>query len=236
MKIRDSLISKQENRPPAASQRPDPPSCRITAADSSIQDIEMGSTTDAYVQKLLMTKHFWLLDDNYLIIRERDKTNRLSRRAVVVSPQTFTSQDNYESRVTILRCSCPQAEEEHKLISKAPICFASTNKLQHFADSRREKYCIHLLAALSENFIVRGEISYRDLLIDYDNDIYNEEENGPVSFLLDLPKLIAVHDGMTWGVMGPWGVKNGLVCFLSTCKEMKNRCSHLKKYLRGKRH
>ena len=64
----------------------------------------------------------------------------------------------------MLRCTCLEAEVEHELVSKAPICFASKNKLTHFAESRREKYCIHALAAVNDNFIVRGETSYHDLI------------------------------------------------------------------------
>ena len=147
----------------------------------------------------------------------------------MITPETFTSQDDYDRREIVLRCSCAEAEVEHKLITKAPICFASTNKLDHFAASRREKYCFHLLAAVSETFLVQ-DLTYKNYLRAHEHDD-DEEYYEPVIFLSDKPRLIAVHDGMTWGVMGPFGVKNGLVCFLSTCRDMQNRCTHLKKYL-----
>ena len=185
---------------------------------------------DAYVKKVVETGNIWLLDHNCVVICTLDKSNRLSRKAVLITPTSFTSQQNYQLRETIFQCSCIEAEKEHLLISKAHVCFASTKQLECFADSRKEQYCIHALAALNENFLIRGEMSYWALINEHECDD-NLANDGPVSFLLEVPKLIAVHDGLTWGVLGPFGARNGLVCLLSTCKEQKNRCSHRKKYI-----
>ena len=50
--------------------------------------------------------------------------------------------------------------------------------------------------------------------------------------LSEKPRLIAIHDGMTWSVLGSFGIKSGLVCCLSTCKDRKNKCSHLEAYVK----
>ena len=182
-----------------------------------------------YVEKIVNQELFWLLENNCLVLRNIDKNNHPTRKPILLTPHEFTVLDHPDLRETLLQCSCDEGKNEHELISKAPVCFSSTQRLNNFKANREKEYCFHIQAALHPSFFIERNITFHQLLCENKEPISATE--GPVAILSIVPRLVAVHDDLTWGILGSFGIQNSLVCCLSVCKHEKKKCSHMKRYI-----
>ena len=183
-----------------------------------------------YAEKCMKEQDYWLLEDNVLVIRDQDILGRLGKKAIVLTPRTYYAINDPTFHTTLLLCSCLDSIDEHEILDKAPACFGSSIELACFAQKRNDKACLHVRVALRKEFLVAPGITYAQILQQNDHEIATIEK--PDCVLKQVkPHLRAVFDDMSWGVLGPFGSKGSVTCCMSTCKDNKNSCSHLKKYL-----
>ena len=198
--------------------------CRSTMAQA-FTDLEI------YCAKLRTVENsYWLLDDDHSIaLRCKGKNNAFTRKAVVVTPRPFSTHENINNNVILLKCSCAEAKGENKIISEAFTILDSDQKLNDFVKKRTDTYCIHAKVVSLPSFLIHDEICYLDFVREQAEVSLNIHE-GPVAPLCSKPRLIAVHGGISWAVLGAFGSKSGLSCCAASCSSTASRCSHMERY------
>ena len=158
-------------------------------------------------EKMVDEKSVWLLEDNVLVIRDWDKVGRLTRKAVVLKPRSFHAKNDPSYNVTLLLCSCDNSVYEHEILDTAPVSFGTTIDLLHFHQKRMTKACAHVHVVLQNELTLDQGESYADIL-NTNEPVDLDVIEKPLAFLSPKPRLIAVFDGLTWGVLG---AKNWIV-------------------------
>ena len=155
---------------------------------------------EIYALKLRTSGGFWILEDKTLVIQGKDKNASLTRKGYVLTPCCFLVGGTAREKV-ILKCTCHDAKEEYSIISNTLPIFQSEKDFVDFVSLREKKACMHVKTVLLPLFYIWDSITYSEFIKDYDEtDV--PMLDGPVAFLCDHPRLIAVNDGITWAVFG----------------------------------
>ena len=192
------------------------------------QEEQSLSREELYALKLRSNGSFWVLDDKSLVIRDKGKNVQLTRKGVVLTPCSFSVQGQYLEKV-LLKCTCVDAKSEYKILSNSLPIFQMEKSLLDFVSLRQQKACDHVKTALSSTFFIQDDITYMRF-INENAEFDIETIDGPVAYLSEKPRLIAVHDCISWSVLGAFGAKSGLTCSSAQCTALQSRCSHMECY------
>ena len=207
--------------------------CSINTKET--KQISMASPTDyentpenLYSVKLRSADAFWLLEDKSIVIREKDRNFALTRNGVVLTPCSFFAHGT-GVECTFLKCSCAHAKNEYSILSDSLPMFEMEKNLRDFAALRQKNACIHVRTVMNPIFYIKDDLTYEAF-------VSNHQEfdipmlDGPVAHLSDRPRLIAVHDQITWSVLSSFGAKSGLSCASAQCTDVQSRCTHMERY------
>ena len=187
------------------------------------------SPHEIYGIKVKESNSFWILEDKSLVIRERDKNLNLTRKAFTITPYTFSSQDEVMHHEVVLKCSCEEGKSESKIITQSLPLFQTKDALSDFVKKRREKVCFHVKTVSLPLFTLTDSQSYYQFVNDT-RDLEFPCHEGPIAFLSETPRVIAVNDEISWSALVPFGKHSGLVCTAAVCAPLKNKCSHIERY------
>ena len=139
---------------------------------------------------------YFIMEDKALIVREKDKNCALTRKAVVITPCSFSVGGSQREEI-VLKCSCSDAKSENSIISETLPIFDRDRNIEHFVSLRNKNACIHVKTVMLPLFQVQENLPYADFLKKYDDDDDGDDNEtvamieGPVADLIEAPRLIA---------------------------------------------
>ena len=178
-----------------------------------------------YIQQVKATKKFYPLSrKNMFAMADCDKKGKLNKDFVLLESLKFNSENG--QRIDILVCSCDEGLDQKERLS-----MTNTNvygDARSFVEREKEKCCVHVQVA---NVILpqlcgdSGSVSYEI------NDADGDDDDDTVIDQLSLdPLVVAVFDGISYGVLSKEERSQTGRLRCRTCKTNVHLCGHIRTY------